>query len=212
MTWRLGVLLVAGCCWAQETEAPGFRVETRLVQTEVRVSDKKGNPIEGLTAADFLLKEDGERQEINSVEFVGSLEPPLSSSPPRPQSAAAAREAAGDRDPVWIYIATETAPRDFLRVGAAIERFLADDFRQGLRVSLGGLPFTSNRARLLETLSVMRRGPFGRKGTTGLADPTLVHLEDLELLREQMQINERQAKQGRPWRDPSYFRCRSPWR
>jgi VWFA-related protein len=52
--------------WAQQ---PVFRSETRLIVETVTVRDKEGRAIEGLTAKDFAITEDGEPQEIAFVEF-----------------------------------------------------------------------------------------------------------------------------------------------
>ena len=49
--------------------AATFRSGTRLVVETVTVKDKDGNTIEGLTAKDFTLTEDGEPQTISFVEF-----------------------------------------------------------------------------------------------------------------------------------------------
>src|SRR5206468_1544139 len=46
-----------------------FRSGTRLIVETVTVKDKSGKPIEGLTAKDFTLTEDGEPQTISFVEF-----------------------------------------------------------------------------------------------------------------------------------------------
>ena len=46
-----------------------------IVQT-VSVKDKDGKPIEGLTAKDFIVTEDGEPQTISFVEFQRCREPP----------------------------------------------------------------------------------------------------------------------------------------
>jgi VWFA-related protein len=46
-----------------------FRASTRLVVQTVTVKDKDGRPIEGLTAEDFVVTEDGDPQQINFVEF-----------------------------------------------------------------------------------------------------------------------------------------------
>src|SRR5262245_51446657 len=48
---------------------PTFRTTTRLIVETVAVKDKDGRAIEGLTADDFVVTEDGERQEIAFVEF-----------------------------------------------------------------------------------------------------------------------------------------------
>src|SRR2546429_5277885 len=49
--------------------APTFRTTTRLIVQTVSVKDKDGKPIEGLTAKDFIVSEDGQPQEISFVEF-----------------------------------------------------------------------------------------------------------------------------------------------
>jgi VWFA-related protein len=46
-----------------------FRSSTRLVVQNVYVKDKDGQPIQGLTAKDFVVFEDNQRQEIAFVEF-----------------------------------------------------------------------------------------------------------------------------------------------
>jgi VWFA-related protein len=50
-------------------QQPVFRTETRLIIETVTVKDKEGRAIEGLTAKDFSITEDGEPQEIAFVEF-----------------------------------------------------------------------------------------------------------------------------------------------
>ena len=51
------------------TTPPTFRSGTRLIVQTVSVKDKDGKPIEGLTARDFTVTEDGEPQTISFVEF-----------------------------------------------------------------------------------------------------------------------------------------------
>ena len=48
---------------------PTFRSTTRLIVQTVNVKDKDGKPIEGLTAKDFVVTEDGEPQTVSFVEF-----------------------------------------------------------------------------------------------------------------------------------------------
>jgi len=48
---------------------PTFRSTTRLIVQTVNVKDKDGKPIEGLTAKDFIVTEDGEPQTVSFVEF-----------------------------------------------------------------------------------------------------------------------------------------------
>jgi len=53
----------------QTAQAPTFRTSTRLVVQTVSVKDAEGRPVEGLTATDFVVTEDGEPQAISFVEF-----------------------------------------------------------------------------------------------------------------------------------------------
>ncbi len=53
----------------QQTQQPVFRTTTRLIVQTVTVKDKDGKVIEGLTAKDFTVTEDGQPQDIAFVEF-----------------------------------------------------------------------------------------------------------------------------------------------
>ena len=46
-----------------------FRSAARLIVQTVSVRDKDGMPVEGLTAGDFIVSEDGEPQTVSFVEF-----------------------------------------------------------------------------------------------------------------------------------------------
>jgi VWFA-related protein len=52
-----------------QTPAATFRSTTRLIVQTVSVKDKEGRPIEGLTAKDFTVTEDGEPQSVSFIEF-----------------------------------------------------------------------------------------------------------------------------------------------
>lgn len=54
---------------ARPQEAPVFRSSTRLIVQTVTVKDAAGNPVEGLNAQDFIVTEDGQRQDIAFVEY-----------------------------------------------------------------------------------------------------------------------------------------------
>ena len=53
----------------QQTQQPVFSTTTRLIVQTVTVKDKDGKVIEGLTAKDFTVTEDGQPQDIAFVEF-----------------------------------------------------------------------------------------------------------------------------------------------
>ena len=50
-------------------QAPVFRSNARLTIVDVTVTDKQGRPVEGLTADDFTVTEDGDPQSIQLVAF-----------------------------------------------------------------------------------------------------------------------------------------------
>jgi VWFA-related protein len=69
------------------TEAATFSTSTQLVVEDVTVNDKSGKPIQGLTAKDFTVTEDGAPQAIKFFEYQelpDAAEPPL---PPTPLKA-----------------------------------------------------------------------------------------------------------------------------
>src|SRR5688572_22024216 len=79
---------------AQRPDQPAvFRSSTRLVVNTVTVRDRTGKVIEGLTAKDFIVTEDNERQDIAFVEFqrlVGEPAPGAAASLIAPGAPAAA--------------------------------------------------------------------------------------------------------------------------
>jgi VWFA-related protein len=72
-SWKLGVValctLFSVGATAQERAPDVLRSATQLVVQTVSVVGKDGRPIEGLTAADFAVTEDGVPQEISLFEF-----------------------------------------------------------------------------------------------------------------------------------------------
>jgi VWFA-related protein len=53
-----------------EPQPPVFRANIESVDVDVIVTDRKGNFVTGLTAADFEIDEDGVRQEVRTFSFV----------------------------------------------------------------------------------------------------------------------------------------------
>jgi VWFA-related protein len=69
-----GVVVHAGLLSAQQpqtaqTAPPVFRAAAHLIVQPVTVKDRKGKPIEGLAAKDFIVTEDGKPQEVAFVEY-----------------------------------------------------------------------------------------------------------------------------------------------
>ena len=70
---------------ATSTPQATFRSTTRLIVQTVNVRDKDGKPIEGLTAKDFTVTEDGESQSIAFVEFQRLASEPGPAPAPAPE-------------------------------------------------------------------------------------------------------------------------------
>ena len=66
----LAVTLAAAAPAAAQT-LPVFTAETGLVNVAVSVEDAQGKPVEGLTARDFVITEDGRRQKIEMCARMG---------------------------------------------------------------------------------------------------------------------------------------------
>ena len=170
-------LVIAGSAAQQ----PVFRTETRLIIETVTVKDKEGRAIEGLTAKDFAITEDGEPQEIAFVEFQ-RLDAASTSAPASAADAASARQApAGTSAPVQAQISAAAAgdiryrdkrlvvlyfdmtamgPAEQMRAFAAAQKFLGtmdDSVLMAIMVFEGGAvrvktDFTSNRAVIAEQI------------------------------------------------------------
>jgi len=79
---------------AQEPPVATFQSSTHLVTLDVVVTDKRGKPVRNLSKDDFVVTEDGERQDV------ASFEPPdRHAAPPVEQSAQAAPGKSGSPSP-----------------------------------------------------------------------------------------------------------------
>ena len=159
---------------------PVFRSGTRLIVENVVVKDKSGNPVEGLSAKDFAITEDGDPQTITFVEFQ-RLEPPAQAPPPRPADIAAApppqpaatmaphisATANGairyrDRRLLALYFdLTAMPPNDLMRAYAAAQKFIDTQMDASALIAImvfqGGAvkvkaDFTDNRAQLQDVM------------------------------------------------------------
>jgi VWFA-related protein len=193
-------LLIAVMAAAQQPPAPPaqntavgpdgtvtFKTSTQLVIETVTVKDKSGNPIEGLTAKDFIITEDGVPQTIAFFEYqklpeVPSAEITLKTSRdaevavnplPRLPKSVIAPETPGDvryRDKrlLALYFDLTAMPiPDQLRALAAAQKFVrsqmtAADLVAIMAFSSGSVQvlqdFTDDRGRLLSIIETMAVG------------------------------------------------------
>jgi VWFA-related protein len=184
----LALLLLLNLPLRAQGQDPVFRFEVRLVQIEVRVT-RDGQPLKDLKREDFVVKEDGEIQDISRIEFVAGPETRQDVQPPSTTPESADPETAQpppSRDSLtWIYILPEVQnAAEFRRSVPAIREFLNEQIQPGFLVSLGGLPFTNKLDLLLATLDRMVDEPYGGSELKGTVDPTHFHLDDLQFQRQ----------------------------
>ena len=170
--------LVSFVVIAEATQQPTFRSGTRLIVQTVTVKDRDGKPIEGLTAKDFIVTEDGEPQTVAFVEYQrvgGSREPQSAVDPvppalaPGPSSTPAATPPPQgldaryrDRRLVVLYFdQTALPPGDLMRAFSAARSYVAAQMQPQDLIAImtfeGGAvrmrqEFTDDRARLNEVI------------------------------------------------------------
>jgi len=154
-----------------------FSTTSQLVVETVNVKDKRGKPVEGLTAKDFTVTEDGAEQMIRLFEFQkvpddAGPEPPIALSQPLrklPETRIAAEKPGDlryqDRRLLVLYFdMTAMPPSDQARAITAAEDFVRKQMTPADRMALmrfeGGAvrvlsDFTDNRERLTSILQTM---------------------------------------------------------
>lgn len=174
----IGIALFAQTTVAQQQPVATFRSGTRLIVTNVTVRDKSGNSIEGLTAKDFTITEDGVAQKIEFVEFqhlAASAAAPkdgaMADKPSAPLSAVTSAQISTsppgniryrDRRLLILYFdLTATPPGDQMRAYAAAQKFIDAQMDRSALMAImtfqGGAvrvktDFTDDKARLHEVL------------------------------------------------------------
>ena len=138
---------------AQEPQQT-FRTATEVVEVDVRVADKAGHFVTGLTADDFALEEDGVAQKIAHVTLIGA-DPALSTQAPNAASGTNAPKAPSAPPQVWLFVfdTGHLSAGGLQRTRDAVVAFIADKFHQG---DIGGVvvdgdgeePSTSDREEL----------------------------------------------------------------
>jgi VWFA-related protein len=158
-------------------EEPVFRSDTRLVVQQVTVKDKDGKPVEGLTAKDFTILENGvaqtvaflEYQKLEEVEPAPVLATPVIPLPRLAHSAIAAERPLdlkySDRRLLALYFdMSAMPPQDQIRALTAGEDFIRKQMTPADLVAILAYSgnevlvhedFTADRERLLATLQTM---------------------------------------------------------
>jgi len=156
MNTKLSTVLAIGF-WAARLGAqepapsapPTFPSQVEQVTVDVVVTDKKGEPITGLTKEDFVISEEGTPQAIASFEAVQV--PPTASAvtPARPRLATnLSKEVRTGRSFVVVFDDIHLTPFHAHRAKGAVAEFLKQGVREGDRVTLvatGGGAWWSTR-------------------------------------------------------------------
>jgi VWFA-related protein len=125
---------------AEVGEVPTFPAEVEQVTVDVVVTDKKHNPISGLSSADFSLEEDGVSQQIVSFEAIElPAEPPdIPALPPPPLSTNVRQSVrrGAERTFIIVFDNIHLTPFRAHRAKDAVAAFLKTGVRSGDRVTL----------------------------------------------------------------------------
>ena len=168
-----------------------FKTSTQLVIETVGVKDKSGKPVEGLTAKDFIITEDGMAQSIAFIEYQKLPEAPITAaiqtaslavSPfPKLPRTQIAPETPGDvryrdRRLLALYFDLPNLPiEDQLRALAAAQKFVRSqmtpaDLMAIMMFSNGSVQvlqdFTDDRSRLLSIIETLTVGEDENATTT----------------------------------------------
>ena len=166
------------------TDTPTFPTQLEQVIVDLVVTDKKGVPIKGLTAADMTVTEDGATQDVVSFEAVELPEQPSAAAPPPPKvSSNVAPEEQRARTFVVVFDDMHITPWRANQAKAAVASFLEKGTREGDRVSListaGGTWWTSRMEAGRPKLIDMVKSFDGRL----IPDTSNERMSDYEALR-----------------------------
>ncbi|MFI5183984.1 MAG: VWA domain-containing protein [Vicinamibacteria bacterium] len=130
-------------------ETPKFPTQVEQVIVDAVVTDKKGTPITGLTAADFTVLEDGTPQTVVSFEAVQLPTTPAVVAPPKPRVSSNVDPALRvGRTFVVVFDDIHMTRFNAIPAKKAIAEFLKNGVREGDRVTLvstGGTAWWSAR-------------------------------------------------------------------
>ena len=154
-------------------QQPIFRTGVNIVRVDVSVSDRDGNPIDSLQAADFQVKEDGVLQTVESAQFIrlnGAVPSDLKESIEIRSAAHAAVQAA--RDDVRLFVLflddyhVDKAPQVMIPLRRTLKAFVEKLGPYDLvavmdpLTPLTHIEFTRNRNELMEKVQKFE----GRRG------------------------------------------------
>lgn len=153
---------------------PSIAVQTYLVELGVTVKDHHGNPVSGLTAADFELTDNGKPQTITFFSEQKASEPRTTATPTAKPTAQAATQSPPARSILLFFDDTHTADFALQKGRLAAKKFLSEAARPGDRFAIltsSGAPsvdFTADTQVLLAALDKLK--PHPGRGDRGLSN------------------------------------------
>src|SRR5690606_10150440 len=149
-----------------------FRSGTELVEVDVVVLDSTGRIVRGLTADDFELYDEGDRQDVSTFSFV-EVDPELIATGSAAMSEPAlASSQANSAAAVYLIVLDHffSRPQYVENMREAARDFVRDHMRAGdlaavihLGLSAQGVEFSGSKAQLLEAIDAVR-GSAGYSG------------------------------------------------
>lgn len=166
----------SGSASEDATAGEGFFevVDVEVVNIDVWVTDKQGDPVEGLEKEDFVVLRDGEPVQITNFYAVADRQPttPDPQATPQPQEATRApiesrEQRIAPEHRLWLIVYIDNFnidPIERKRVIPALRRFLSDTLGPGDRAMIVSSvrtlevrrPFTDHLPSLFDTLEEMR--------------------------------------------------------
>jgi VWFA-related protein len=176
---------------APQQPRPVFETRADIVLVDVNVVSGNGEPVEGLTAADFVLTVNGQQRVVNSAQFISARGSTTVAEPER-----LAGVSSNDRETTGralLFVVDE----NYLRAGAhravlktaerVMERLLPGDLvgLARLPTGRGGVEFTTDRARIRRALNAsMGQQPSRQQERVRLSEAAAYERNDQTVWRQ----------------------------
>lgn len=210
-------MALAACAGAQSPAPTGadIRVNVNLIQIDLTVINKQGQRVPDLTAADFEVLQNGKKQKITNLLWVGRRSagrPAPDPAAPAPAAAAAARQPTKQQIRRTVAIVLDDLslqPEQLYYAKQAITRFIESNIEEGDLIAIfrtaSGMSFlqqfTTDRRQLLAALGrtsfrslnqVNSLAAIDRNPNEDSSDPTLAQMALEQRLRDEAASRERQ--------------------
>ncbi len=164
-------------------ETDVVKITTTLIQIDVTVTDKKGNPVKDLKPEEVEIYENGKRQEISNFSFINGVREKTVETPEKPQQSdvpippAAVRPEQVRRTIALVVDDLTLSFQSTYQVRRALKKFVDEQMQDGDLVAIirtgagiGALQqFTTDRRQLYAAIEKVRWNPIGNGGVGAFA-------------------------------------------